>query len=269
MFFVLALIAIISLTLLMKTLIEIQNNRLQSVLEDWDPSDAVGELNAIHQNLYRRESEWKPVLERDGVSVATTFTQANLVGKEIRTYRAFSRLHVNEISMDRILELLDGGFLEQEVWFKKDFKGGKRVREFGIAGLKSAWVPQYISDLRFPPFKLRDFVYLLMRKELAPRDFARVTPKTIVRQEIIGYRSIPEPSLGPKLVRAQQFPSLDRVTLCEDGEIIWEHIMVFHLGGAFPLWLTNLMTRPAAKVLWNEAINMRKHIKSAHFSKAA
>ena len=71
------------------------------------------------------------------------------------------------------------------------------------------------------------------------------------------------------MVRAQQFPSLDRITLCEDGEIIWEHIMVFHLGGTFPLLLTNAMARPAAKVLWNEAVNMRKHIKKTTLANAA
>ena len=108
-----------------------------------------------------------------------------------------------------------------------------------------------------------------MRKELETRDFARVTTKPIERQALIGYRSISEPSLRSDLVRAQQFPSLDRITLCEDGEIIWEHIMVFHLGGAFPLLLTNAMAKPAAHVLWNEAVNMRKHITRRELSDAA
>ena len=260
MLILLTLIALITSLALIKTLIQIENRVLQEKLENWDTSDAVGELHAIHQNLFRKESEWKPILDREGISVSSTFTQANLVGKNIRTYRTLSKLHASEISVDRILALLDGGFLEEEVWFKDDFKGGERIREYSIPGLTSAWVPQYISDLRFPPYRLRDFVYLLMRKELEPRDYARVTPKTIKRQAIIGYRSISEPTLRPDLVRAQQFPSLDRITLCEDGEIIWEHIMVFHLGGAFPLLLTNAMAKPAAEVLWNEAVNMRKHI---------
>ena len=269
MIYLLSLIAIAATVALLRLLVQIENRRLQEKLEDWDTADAVGELHAIHQNLFRKESEWQEILNKDGISVASTFTQEPLVGKRIRTYRTLSRLDSAHISVDRILELLDGGFLQEEVWFKDDFKGGTRVREYSIPGLSSAWVPQYISDLRFPPFKLRDFVYLLMRKELEPRDFARVTSKTIVRQSIIGYRSISQPSLGPKLVRAQQFPSLDRITLCEDGEIIWEHIMVFHLGGTFPLLLTNAMARPAAKVLWNEAVNMRKHIRKTTLPNAA
>ena len=266
---ILSLIVLVGTLALLKTLVQIENRNMQEKLENWDTADAAGELHAIHQNLFRKESEWREVLERDGISVSTTFTQENLVGKRIRTYRTLSRLHASEISVDRILELLDGGFLEEEVWFKDDFKGGARVREYSIPGLVSSWVPQYISDLRFPPFRLRDFVYLLMRKELEPRDFARVTTKPIERQALIGYRSISEPSLRSDLVRAQQFPSLDRITLCEDGEIIWEHIMVFHLGGAFPLLLTNAMAKPAAHVLWHEAVNMRKHITRRKLSDAA
>ena len=269
MIVILSITALIAASLLALRLVQIQNKQLQEKLETWDTADARLELDAIHQNLFRRESEWREVLNRDGISVSTTWTQSNLVGKDIRTYRTLSKLHADEISMDRILDLLDGGFLDEEVWFKDDYQGGMRVREYSLNGLESAWVPQYISDLKFPPFKHRDFVYLLMRRELEPREYAKVTTKDIKRQAIIGYRSIPEPTLQPHLVRAQQFPSLDRLTLCEDGEILWEHIMVFHLGGNFPLWLTNAMYKPAAKVLWHEAVNMRAHCKSTKVNRAA
>ena len=101
--------------------------RLQEKLETWDTADARLELDAIHQNLFLRESEWREVLNRDGISVSTTWTQSTLVGKNIRTYRTLSKLHADEISMDRILDLLDGGFLDEEVWFKDDYLG-MRVR---------------------------------------------------------------------------------------------------------------------------------------------
>ena len=115
-----SIIALIAASLLTIRLVQIQNGKLQETLENWDTADASLELDAIHQNLFRRESEWQEVLSKDGISVSTTWTQSSLVGKDIRTYRTLSRLHADEISVDRMLELLDGGFLEEEVWFKDD-----------------------------------------------------------------------------------------------------------------------------------------------------
>ena len=259
MIWIFSLVFCISVIMLGVQWTALQNDRMRDILENWDIENASLELTKIHQDLFRRESDWKPVLAEEGVTVSVRWSQKELVGKNVRTYRTVSRLHADQISVDRILELLDGGFLTEELWYKEDYQGGERLRELLMPGLASCWVPRYISDLKFPPFKLRDFVYLLMRKELEPTEFARVTDKSIVRQSIIGYRSIPYLDGSGSRVRAQQFPSLDRITLCEDGEIIWEHIMVFHLGGNFPLWLTNVLVKPAARVLLNEALNMRKH----------
>ena len=87
MIIILSIIAVIAASLLALRLVQGQNKRLQEKLETWDTADARLELDAIHQNLFRRESEWKEVLNRDGISVSTTWTQSTLVGKNIRTYR--------------------------------------------------------------------------------------------------------------------------------------------------------------------------------------
>ena len=93
MIILLSIIAVIAASLLALRLVQGQNKRLQEKLETWDTADARLELDAIHQNLFLRESEWREVLNRDGISVSTTWTQSSLVGKNIRTYRTLSKLH--------------------------------------------------------------------------------------------------------------------------------------------------------------------------------
>lgn len=224
-------------------------------------------LIGLHRLFDRPSSEWTPVLARDGITVATSFSACGLTGgRGVRTYRALSFLSQNEISVDRMLALLDGGFLNEEVWFKKDFKGGRRVEELDpppgqpAQSAQTAWIASYVSDVK--PLKLREFVYLLCRRALEPAEFSRCDPcpgRKIMRQACIAYRSVRRPGTHSAYVRAIQYPSLDRITLYDDGTIGWEHIMAFHIAGVIPLWLNNLLVRAAAKVLYEEAANMRKH----------
>lgn len=236
------------------------NRRLRAALEDWDISTAATELARTHRALFRPDASWRPVFERDGARVDVGWCQPDPGARRVRLYRTLSHLDAGRISIDRMLELLDGGFLEERVWYDRDFKGGEVLRRSTVPELGPVWVARYVSDLNFPPFRHRQFVYLVMRRELPPEAWVPVTDRDIVRQAIIGYRSVAPPDeTGPEVV-AQQYPSLDRLTLTADGCIIWEHLMCFHLGGRFPLWLTNRVASMAARTMWHEAINMRAHL---------
>ncbi|MFT4977110.1 MAG: hypothetical protein ACI8S6_003015 [Myxococcota bacterium] len=235
------------------------NAHMLAATEDWSEADGPAELLRLHRRFDRPEQDWQTVLTDDGVEVGVGWSDSPC-GRRVRVYRAISVLDAEAISVDRIRALLDGGFLDEAVWFKDDYQGGQRLRQEEPAEETTSWIAQYISDLKMPPLLHRDFVYRVLCRELPPSLFAQDAIRgEAVRQVILVYRSVSWPAVGPRLTRAIQLPSLDRVTLLADGRIQWEHIMTFHLGGVFPLWLTNQMTKPAAKVLWHEAVNMRAH----------
>ena len=124
----------------------------------------------------------------------------------------------------------------------------------------SDWIAEYVSAV--PPFRRRAFVYLLSRREMAREDYStRWHPpgEVVARQVCIAYRSVARATGSRGMVRAIQYPSLDRITRYGSGLIRWEHIMAFHIAGVFPQWLTNALAGPATDVLLNEALNMRKH----------
>ena len=127
---------------------------------------------------------------------------------------------------------------------------------------QNAWIAQYISNPQMAPLKHRDFVYLLARRELDPEEYSRSDhdKNQIQRQVVFEYKSVHHPPLADHLVRATQFPSLDRITLYEDGNIKWEHIMSFHINGVLSLGLVNDKYKAACKVLFHEAANMRNFL---------
>lgn len=202
---------------------------------------------------------WREGLAQDGITIHTTFTPVDF-GKPVRAYRVTSWLDSSEISVDRMVELLDGGFLSEDLWHKEDYQGGACLETLHRDAEGSDWVAQYISAMK--PFRLREFVYLLSRREMEPRKWSRrwhPADDSVVRQVCIGYRSVPFCTGNEHMVRAIQYPSLDRITSYESGKIRWEHIMVFHIAGVFPQWLTNRLMRPAMNVLLQEALNMRNY----------
>ena len=111
-----------------------------------------------------------------------------------------------------------------------------------------------------------EFVYLLSRREMPAAHYSKrwhPPGDTIERQVCIGYRSVNRETGHDEMVRAIQYPSLDRITCYASGKIRWEHIMAFHIAGAMPHWVTNALAQPAMKVLHHEAVNMRKHVRPA------
>ena len=245
------------------------NAQMLSATEAWSAADGPGELLRLHTAFDRAEPSWSLLLSEDGVEIGTGWAQSPC-GRRMRVYRAVSMLDADTISVDRIRALLDGGFLTEAVWFKDDYQGGQRLQTEPPCEGTTSWIAQYVSDLKMPPFWHRDFVYRVLCRELPPSLFATQAIRGVAcRQIVLGYRSVSWPQVGPRLARAIQLPSLDRITLLADGRIQWEHIMTFHLGGLFPVWLTNQMATPAARVLWHEAVNMRAHCAPSVRSRAS
>lgn len=231
-----------------------QNQRMLRAVEamPYDEATRAEYPFEVHRELDVPEAEWRPGVHREGIRVDWTHPPSS----RPVVYRTTSWWRQEDVPVARIVALLDGGFLTEELWFKKDYQGGACLETLVQTPARSDWIASYLS--RVPGMRLREFVYLVSRRAVPPAAYSRHghPDVPIVEQVILSYRSVP--AQRPGRVRATQFPSLDRLTRYADGTIRWEHIMRFHINGFMPLALLNLLRSSAMNVLWHEAHNLSK-----------